>query len=208
MDKEKLEYFRKLLLKEKLEVLKTLNLMDRNGSNDPMVEYSSELSMYDNHPADIGTEMYMMGQNMNLRNNENMTLQKIDYAMERIEKGTYGECEICGKSIESDRLEILPYASNCIRCQEETSLLQSDSEFRPAEEHALKYPFGRTFKDEDKSQNEFDGEDSWQSVAKFNKVEKDPSFGTGDYLGVFDDYEQGIVQEVEKISQDYYDDQL
>ena len=41
-------------------------------------------------------------------------------ALERIRQGTYGECQSCGGEIEPKRLEALPFARYCIKCQEET----------------------------------------------------------------------------------------
>ena len=41
-------------------------------------------------------------------------LAEIDRALERIEDGTYGTCTRCGKPIEPDRLEVIPYATLCI----------------------------------------------------------------------------------------------
>ena len=45
------------------------------------------------------------------------TLAEIDAALEKIEEGTYGICELCEKPIHPDRLEILPFASLCVACQ-------------------------------------------------------------------------------------------
>ena len=52
----------------------------------------------------------------------------------------------------------------------------------------------------------FDREDAYQEVASMNMVEGDPSFSTGDNMGIMDD-EEG-VEEVENISQEYYDETL
>lgn len=38
----------------------------------------------------------------------------VENALSRIENGTYGECEVCGKDIEEKRLEALPYATLCM----------------------------------------------------------------------------------------------
>ena len=45
------------------------------------------------------------------------TLAEIDAAIERIDQGTYGVCELCEEAIDPDRLEVLPFASLCIKCQ-------------------------------------------------------------------------------------------
>ncbi len=47
----------------------------------------------------------------------NHVLAAIDAALERIEAGTYGKCQTCGKTIGDDRLEAIPYATQCIECR-------------------------------------------------------------------------------------------
>jgi len=44
-------------------------------------------------------------------------LSLISIALEKIEKGNYGQCERCKKSITMERLKVLPWARNCINCQ-------------------------------------------------------------------------------------------
>ena len=46
-------------------------------------------------------------------------LHKIDRALEKIERKTYGTCEVCGKQIPQARLRALPFADLCVRCQQE-----------------------------------------------------------------------------------------
>lgn len=48
---------------------------------------------------------------------ESAELDQIDYALERIENGTYGVCEECEKPINPERLRALPFASLCISCK-------------------------------------------------------------------------------------------
>jgi DnaK suppressor protein len=50
---------------------------------------------------------------------ESAELDQIDYALERIEKGTYGLCddEECGKPIDPERLRALPFATLCLSCK-------------------------------------------------------------------------------------------
>lgn len=80
--------------------------------------------------------------------------------------------------------------------------------FRPQEEERLRFPYGRSNTGISNEDNlVFDGEDSLQSVLRFNDVPGDPSFGTGDNQGVFDDVERGLVEEVEGISEEYYREQ-
>jgi DnaK suppressor protein len=44
-------------------------------------------------------------------------LASIGVALSKIEAGTYGKCEVCGKPIEQPRLEALPHARRCMNCK-------------------------------------------------------------------------------------------
>lgn len=52
-----------------------------------------------------------------LSDNERVTLDQIEAALRKIDKGTYGVCESCQKSIPGPRLKALPFARYCISCQ-------------------------------------------------------------------------------------------
>jgi RNA polymerase-binding transcription factor DksA len=47
-------------------------------------------------------------------------IKQIERALERVEAGTYGLCEECGKRIEAERLRAVPYAVHCRRCATDT----------------------------------------------------------------------------------------
>ena len=50
---------------------------------------------------------------------ENLTsmLNDVDHALEKVEEGTYGVCESCGKPIGADRLEFRPTSTRCVDCK-------------------------------------------------------------------------------------------
>lgn len=48
---------------------------------------------------------------------QQVKLDTIDRALIRLEKGTFGVCQSCGEAIDSERLNALPYAEQCIECQ-------------------------------------------------------------------------------------------
>ena len=50
---------------------------------------------------------------------ESRELSRIEYALERMRNGHFGTCEGCGTSIPMARLNALPYATYCIKCQRE-----------------------------------------------------------------------------------------
>lgn len=46
------------------------------------------------------------------------TLMEVEEALGRIEKGTFGVCVVCGKKIEKERLDLIPFAKTCAKCSE------------------------------------------------------------------------------------------
>jgi len=53
---------------------------------------------------------------------ESDALSRIDYALRRIDEGTYGLCEECGERIPKPRLRIVPFATLCVSCQQREEL--------------------------------------------------------------------------------------
>lgn len=51
-------------------------------------------------------------------------IEAIDRALTRIEAGTYGRCEGCGKDIPEARLRVLPAAATCLACSEASETLK------------------------------------------------------------------------------------
>jgi len=68
----------------------------------------------DNHLADTATAMYDRELDDGLEEGARETLVEMDAALQRIEDGTYGICEVCGKPIGAERLSALPWARLCI----------------------------------------------------------------------------------------------
>jgi RNA polymerase-binding transcription factor DksA len=75
---------------------------------------SGELSSFDQHPGDSGTETFEMEKNVSLLEQVDEELLEIDAAAQRLERGTYGTCQACGRPIGDERLEAMPAARFCI----------------------------------------------------------------------------------------------
>jgi RNA polymerase-binding transcription factor DksA len=69
-----------------------------------------------NHMADDATEVSEQAKTLALRRHLEGMLQEIDHAIARAQKGMYGVCEQCGKSISDERLSVMHSASLCIDC--------------------------------------------------------------------------------------------
>ena len=63
------------------------------GLNMPLTESIGELSSYDNHPADIGSETFEREKDWGIRNMAQRRLARVETALGKIAQGTYGVCE-------------------------------------------------------------------------------------------------------------------
>lgn len=71
-----------------------------------------------NDQADVGSTTLERDHEMSLANNARDMLDQIERALSRIDDGTYGQCESCGKAIGKGRLQAFPRATLCVSCKE------------------------------------------------------------------------------------------
>ncbi len=116
MDKEKLEFFRQLLLQEKKKIIEKIEKLKKG---DIYVDKDETKDMVDAAADEIDKAFLMR-----IRDREMKLLNKIEEALQRIENGTYGICESCGCEIEEKRLKARPVATLCISCKEEQEELE------------------------------------------------------------------------------------
>lgn len=162
----------------------------------------SELSMYDNHPADVATELYMRGMAVGDEVRDEAHLEDIRQALHRMDDGTYGECTRCHSVISMDRLSAMPTARYCLGCQK-VEEREKKHLHRPVEEEVLYPGYGAVSLD-DKDQTAFDGEDAYQAVARF----EEPAFGEEYYEQPELDDNVGFVDPVDEVSQELYEQSL
>jgi RNA polymerase-binding transcription factor DksA len=79
---------------------------------------SNEASAVGQHQADAGSDAYEKDFALSLLSQEQDALYEIEEALKRIELGTYGVCEMSGKSIPHARLEAIPFARFTVECQQ------------------------------------------------------------------------------------------
>lgn len=85
-------------------------------------EATGELSSYDQHPADVGTETFYREADQAIAESVQAELEEVDAALRRVEDGTYGRCEACGRPIGDERLEALPAARLCLEDEQRAEL--------------------------------------------------------------------------------------
>ena len=201
MDRDKLKSVEKRLQEEKQKLTGMIDKIEETGIHQALGESTGELSAYDNHPADLGSEVFERGKDIALCDNENALIADIDRALAKINAGSYGICDICHAAIPDDRLAALPWAVTCVSCQQQADA--TDTVRRPIEEYSLQNPFVRTFQDHAAEQPiGFDGEDSLQAVLTFGSSDSPQDLpGSHDFSDLnIDPHEQvGIVDPADKI---------
>ena len=80
---------------------------------------NSESSPLGTHNGDAGSDAYDRDFALGLLSQERTALIEIDQALERIESGSYGICEMSGRPIPISRLEAIPFARFTVECQSE-----------------------------------------------------------------------------------------
>jgi len=68
----------------------------------------------DNHLGDMASATFDRELDEGLEEGAQNTLRRIDAALKRIDDGTYGTCEVCGRPIGEERLRAIPWATLCI----------------------------------------------------------------------------------------------
>ena len=76
-----------------------------------------ELSSYDQHQADMGTETFEREKDLSILEQVEAELADVEHALRRLDDGTYGTCEVCGKPIPDERLEAMPATRLCVEHQ-------------------------------------------------------------------------------------------
>lgn len=104
-------YFKKKLVEMREQIIESLqkNAIDtREATTMPDTKDMGDLAL-SNY-----TKEYLF----QLSDNDRIHLQNIADALARLEEGTYGECIDCGEAVPRKRLEIVPWALRCTKCQE------------------------------------------------------------------------------------------
>ena len=85
----------------------------RLGSGGPTLRFAASA------PVDAGSQTFEVQKDFALERNARTLLDGVETALAKLEKGTYGLCERCGKPIPEERLEAIPQATLCVPCKSE-----------------------------------------------------------------------------------------
>jgi len=112
LNAKELTDLKKRLLEEREELLSQLKTIEEAVFSASQSDLTGES---DDESADAGTATFERERDLSIENNVRDLLRKVDSALDRIGKKTYGICVRCGKAIEKSRIKALPYADLCIK---------------------------------------------------------------------------------------------
>lgn len=118
LNKKDMDVFKKLILKEKEEILAEIKHISEDTLKKSLKDASGDISGYTYHMADVATDSYDREFSLTLASNERKRLYELDDALRRIEDGTFGVCEGCQKLIAKTRMKAVLQARFCVKCQE------------------------------------------------------------------------------------------
>ena len=113
MEKQTLQKIKSNLEAEKERIEKDLgNIAKKKGK-----KFTPIYPEYGNKDEENAAEMEEYEIHLALDKNLEKLLSNVIKSLVKIEQGTYGKCENCGKEIAKERLEVFPSANFCIACQ-------------------------------------------------------------------------------------------
>ena len=116
MKKADIKIYRERLIDLRARLRGDVNQMADATLKKSRTEANGDLSSMPIHMADIGSDNFEQEFTISLMESEEGTLDQIEASLERIEDGSYGQCEECGMKIPKTRLTAIPYANLCVKC--------------------------------------------------------------------------------------------
>ena len=121
--KSKLEKFKKSIETKLNEVAHELDdIKDNLDTNTRGTASLSQDSVYSVHMADAGTDSYEREKGFHFMNRETDYYKFLIKALERINDGSFGVCNICEELIAEERMMEVPNATKCVQCKESEKL--------------------------------------------------------------------------------------
>ncbi|MGM9988488.1 MAG: TraR/DksA C4-type zinc finger protein [Bacillaceae bacterium] len=181
-----------LLINEKNRLEKEVSMNDGRFSRSEK-EWVGELSSYDNHPADMGSELFELEKDLAIDNLLKKELEDVNRALQAMEQGTYGICAASGEEIPYERLLAVPTTLYSIE-----HVPDYTPRDRPVEEDVMS-PSVRNYT----LGVEQDAEDTWQDVARYGSSDTPADFNQDidNYSDTFihSDEPVGYVEDLENV---------
>jgi len=120
--KATLQKYKKILVEKRARITGDVEQLEQQTLRNTQRDQAGDLSDYSYHMADVGSDAAERETMLGLASKQQGLVERIDRALERIEQGTYGVCELCASPIPDDRLKALPEANACMKCMKKYNL--------------------------------------------------------------------------------------
>jgi DnaK suppressor protein len=114
LTKKEIQELKERLLEERSDLQSQFDELEESTFATNQSDLTGEMG-FDEEYADAGTATFERERDLSLVNNVRDLIQRIDKALAKIDEGTYGLCDRCGKPIEKVRIKALPYANLCLK---------------------------------------------------------------------------------------------
>ncbi|WP_159887347.1 TraR/DksA C4-type zinc finger protein [Paenibacillus puerhi] len=157
-----------LLRKEREEL--QAHFKQQTNDEEMLTDTAGELSAYDNHPAEMGTETFEKGRDQAVDRSLEHQLEQIDQALARLHTEEFGLCEVSGKPIGFERLMAVPYATRCVEYAEDgAGALEEDR--RPVEEQVMTPPPSGAGAGRQRNAGHFDEAGAWEALESYGSAD-------------------------------------
>jgi RNA polymerase-binding transcription factor DksA len=114
LTKREIDDLRARLEQEREELGTQLSTIEEDAFSSTQSDLSGDVGL-DDESADAGSATFEREKDLSIEQNVRDLLAKVARALTRIDDGTFGLCEECGKPIEKTRIKALPYVDLCIK---------------------------------------------------------------------------------------------
>lgn len=167
LNEKQLAKLKELLLAEKSEIDRHF-AMEADDGTTSITDDTGELSSYDNHPADLGTETFERERDAAIDQRYFERREDVERALAKLENGTYGLCEASGEPIGYDRLEAMPAARYSIDHVPSEDNARGD--YRPVEEDVMTQPPSGAGEHRQRQAGRFDDADAWKTLEEYGNA--------------------------------------
>ncbi|MFB5673725.1 TraR/DksA C4-type zinc finger protein [Paenibacillus terreus] len=156
---------KRMLLEQKKELEDhfKFNGQENSSLGESLEVSTGELTSYDNHPADLGTETFERSRDMAINGTLHSQLDQINAALQRMKDGTYGICIASGKEIPFERLQAIPFTDHHMDYTPDREVSGS----RPVEEQVMTLPPRGAGEVRQRNAGKFDDADAWEAVEDY-----------------------------------------
>ncbi|MFC6331343.1 hypothetical protein ACFP56_01820 [Paenibacillus septentrionalis] len=191
LTEQQLGQFKKVLFKEREELLAQIDRHHRETSISSDPNLSSELAKYDNHFADMGTELFEQERDIAFYRAKQRHLSRLEDAIKRIDEHQYGVCNVCSQPIPIERLEAVPETATCEQHSPRIEEFRANYEYEPIKMEQISK--------DDMDYAAYDGEDTMRSLLQYGNSSYDEAITMLDteFARELDDELEGFCEPIE-----------